>query len=73
MKPQTRQVLDHLQKYGQITHMRAEHDYGITRVASRVNELRLLGYDIQTEVVRGVNRFGNPTHYAIYRMVSIEA
>ena len=68
MKPQTEQVLRHLQQYGCITHLRAEAEYGITRVASRVNELRLAGHNITTEVFRGVNRFGAPTHYAVYRL-----
>ena len=58
----------HLQDYGSITQMDAIRDYGIMRLASRVNDLRRDGVPIVTEVVTGKNRYGEPTRWARYRM-----
>ena len=68
MKPQTKQVLEHLRTFGNITHLRAEGDYGITRVASRIGELEAEGFVINHETVRGVNRFGTPVHFTRYSL-----
>ena len=68
MKPQTATVLKHLQTFGVITHLRAESDYGITRVASRIGELEEAGYRIEHDTVSGINRFGKPTHFTRYHL-----
>ena len=65
---QNERILRHLQDCGTITQMDAIRDYGIMRLASRVNDLRKLGYPIQTEVETGQNRYGEPTRWARYRM-----
>lgn len=36
-------ILMHMKKYGSITHMEAEREYGIARLASRINDLRRQG------------------------------
>ena len=36
-------ILMHMKKYGSITHMEAENEYGIARLASRINDLRRMG------------------------------
>ena len=61
-------VLRHLEDYGSITQMDAIRDYGIMRLASRVNDLRREGHPIITEVVEGRNRYGEKTRWARYRM-----
>ena len=53
---QSQRILRHLQ------------DYGIMRLASRVNDLRREGHPIVTEVVEGRNRYGEKTRWARYRM-----
>ena len=68
MKPQCRQVLEHMLKHGFITHMRAEAAYGITRVASRIDDLRKDGYEIDVEMVTTVNRYGKPARFAQYSL-----
>lgn len=65
---QAEKILRHLEDYGSITQMDAIMDYGIMRLASRVNDLRKDGHPIITEVVRGRNRYGEPTRWARYRM-----
>ena len=68
MKPQCRQVLEHMLKHGFITHLRAEAAYGITRVASRIDDLRKDGYEIDVEMVTTVNRYGKPARFAQYSL-----
>lgn len=65
---QTQRILRHLEDYGSITQMDAMQDYGIMRLASRVNDLRREGHPIITEVVEGRNRYGEKTRWARYRM-----
>ena len=65
---QNERILRHLQDVGQITSMEAMQDYGIMRLASRVNDLRKDGHPIITEVVEGRNRYGEKTRWAQYRM-----
>ena len=37
-------------------------------MVARVNDLRKLGHPIISERVHGLNRFGEPCHWARYRM-----
>ena len=65
---QSQRILRHLEDYGSITQMDAMQDYGIMRLASRVNDLRREGHPIVTEVVEGRNRYGEKTRLARYKM-----
>ena len=65
---QSQMVLRHLEDYGSITQMDAIRDYGIMRLASRVNDLRKAGHPIISERVDGENKFGEKCHWARYRM-----
>ena len=59
-------ILMHMKKYGSITHMEAEREYGIARLASRINDLRRQGVAIKSEIVAGKNRRDETTHFARY-------
>ena len=65
---QSQRILRHLEDFGSITQMDAIRDYGIMRLASRVNDLRKDGHPIITERVEGRNRYGEKCHWARYRM-----
>ena len=65
---QSDMILRHLKDYGSITQAEAMAEYGIMRLASRVNDLRKDGHNIVTEVVTGRNRYGERTRWARYRM-----
>lgn len=67
---QTEKILRHIEDYGSITQMDAIRDYGIMRLASRVNDLRRDGVPIVTEREEGRNRYGEKCHWARYRMGS---
>ena len=61
-------ILRHLNDYGSITLAEAMTDYGVYRLASRVNDLKKKGYPITAELVKGTNRYGEATRFAIYRL-----
>lgn len=68
---QTERVLRHLQDYGSITQVEAIRDYGIMRLGARIWDLKRQGHVISTERETGVNRYGEKTAYARYRMVKM--
>lgn len=65
---QCERILRHLNDYGSITSMIAMQEYGIMRLASRINDLRAQGIKIVSETVSGKNRYGEAMHYAVYRL-----
>ena len=65
-------VLMHLKKYGSITAKEAEDEYGIMRLASRINELRDMGYPIKTDLIAGKNKRGKTSNFARYSLVEGE-
>ena len=62
-------VLRHLQAFGSLTSLEAVNEYGILRLASRINDLKRMGYNITSTTASGKNRFGETTHYSVYRLV----
>ena len=71
MATQCDRILRHLKDYGSITSMEAMQEYGIMRLASRINDLRRSGVAIQSETVTGKNRYGEATHYAVYKIAEV--
>jgi hypothetical protein len=69
---QCERILRHLKDYGSITSLEAVNEYGIMRLASRINDLRAQGIAIVSEVVAGKNRYGETTHYSVYRLADKE-
>lgn len=72
MASQCELILMHMLKYGSITHLEAESEYGCTRLAARIADLRERGYSIRSEMVEGKNRYKKTTHYARYRLAGGE-
>ena len=65
---QSEKILRHLQDVGEITPMDAIKQYGIMRLGARVWELKHNGYPIETHIATGKNRYGETTHWAVYRL-----
>ena len=65
---QCERILRHLKDYGSITSLEEVNEYGIMRLASRINDLRAQGIAIVSEVKTGKNRYGETTHFAVYRL-----
>lgn len=65
---QNERILRHLNIYGSISSLEAMREYGIMRLASRISDLKRQGYRIVSETVTSKNRFGEDTHYKVYRL-----
>lgn len=65
---QCERILRHLRDYGSITQAEAQAEYGVTRLAARIDNLRERGHAIKSELVQGKNRYGEKTRYARYTL-----
>ena len=68
---QREQILQYIEDFGSITPMQAFADLGITKLATRISEMRKDGMEFRIDVVRGRNRYGKPTHYAKYSFTEV--
>ena len=60
-------ITAHIDTYGSITPIEAFSEYGITKLATRISELRRYGENIIGEMTEGKNRFGMPVRFMTYR------
>ena len=67
MTGQNERVLAFIERHGSITQKDAD-GIAVKRLASRINDLRKLGYPIVSIREDGVNMFGEKCHWARYRM-----
>jgi hypothetical protein len=65
---QSQVILEHLKKHGSITQKEAIDNYGIMRLGARIWDLKRQGHVISTERETVVNRYGEKTAYARYRI-----
>lgn len=65
---QNERILNHLKRYGKITQLEATNRYGIMRLASRIYDLKKLGYEFEKKTVTSKNRYGDPVAYEQYRL-----
>ena len=49
--------------------LEALSEYGCYRLGARIADLRKQGYDIETKITAGKNRFGDSVNFATYRLV----
>lgn len=64
---QVDKILEHL-KQRPITSMEAFENYGVTRLSDKIFILRNRGYEIESEPIKGTNRFGGSVTYCRYRL-----
>jgi hypothetical protein len=62
-------ILRHLRDYGSIISLEAITEYGILRLASRINDLKRSGHNIVSESATGKNRCGEKIRYSVYRLI----
>lgn len=63
---QQKLILAHLATYGSITPFEAFTEYGITKLATRISELKKQGYQFTSVMVEQKNRFGQPVRFMQY-------
>lgn len=59
-------VMKYIHDFGSITPMEAFADLGITKLATRISELKKDGVKFDTQMTKCVTRYGKKTHYARY-------
>lgn len=67
---QSDRILWYLKEYGAITALDALADLGVMRLASRISDLRRMGYKIERRMVERSNRWGETVRVAEYRMAA---
>lgn len=68
---QNERILDYIAEFGSITQFEASNDLGIMRLASRISDLKRLGYPIDSKVIEVKNRFGETCHVKSYYTGSV--
>lgn len=66
---QCERILKYMDDFGSITTMQAFMDLGVARLASRIHDIRSMGIEIEAETRTAKNRYGENTHYSVYRRV----
>ena len=61
-------ILEYIREFGSITPLQAFADLGITKLATRISEMRKDGYEFRIETVRSKNRYGKPVYFAKYSL-----
>lgn len=67
-KSQKELIREYIKEHGSITQMDANFDLSITKLSTRISEMRRNGENIVGEIEKGVNKFGVPCRYTRYRM-----
>ena len=69
---QCKQIVAYMKHYGSITSMAAIREFGCTRLASRIHDLRERGYEISKEMVEVRTANGGKTKVARYSLLGDE-
>lgn len=63
---QRQRVLNYMHNFGSITQLEAGEYLGILRLASRISELKKMGFPVKSKRVTVINRFGEKCRVARY-------
>ena len=65
---QNQRILDYIEDFGSITQIEALRDLGVMRLASRISDLKRLGYPIESTLETVHNRYGERCRVKRYSM-----
>ena len=68
---QNQRIIDYINEFGSITQFEALRDLGVMRLASRISDLKRLGYPVESEMVVVINRYGEECRIKSYRLRGI--
>ena len=71
MKTQREAIIEYITEFGSITPMQAFSDLGITKLATRISEMRRDGLKFNIETVKRKNRYGKTVHFARYSLYEV--
>ena len=63
---QIEKIIDYIETEGSITPIDALREFGCMRLASRMSDLKRLGYPVISKMETSKNRRGEPVRYARY-------
>ena len=67
---QCERILQYIEENGSITQLQALREFGCMRLASRMSDIKKMGYPVKMEMEKSKNRYGEPVHYARYSICS---
>lgn len=68
---QRQRIINYIREFGSITSKDAYNYLGITQLATRIKELKELGYEFRTEWESSKNRFKEPVSFKRYYLADI--
>lgn len=69
---QGQRVLKYIEEFGSISPMEAFTDLGITKLATRISELKKDGYEFKQEYEKSRNRYGEAVYYMRYAFPEVK-
>lgn len=69
---QAQRIAEYLDEFGAITPLDAFRDLGITKLATRISEMKRDGYRFSQKYEKSKNRYGEPVYYMEYRWADDE-
>lgn len=69
---QCARIIEYMQVFGSISTLEAFNDLGVARLASRIHDLKGMGYNITSEIKSSKNRFGEKTYFKVYKLAEKE-
>lgn len=67
---QCEKILQYIEETGSITPLDAMREFGCMRLASRMCDIKRMGYAVSVKMETGKNRNGGPVRYARYSICS---
>ena len=68
---QVQRLLNYMMSHRSVTQLEALRELGIMRLASRISEIRKLGYPVIKTMVQVTNQYGEKCKVAEYRIVEV--
>jgi hypothetical protein len=65
---QAERILSYIEEFGSITQLDALRDLGVMRLASRISDLKRMGYPIQSDTEAVKNRYGESCYIKRYSL-----
>ena len=65
---QCEKIIEYIKENGSITQLEALREIGCMRLASRMSDIKKMGYPVKMKMEKGKNRHGEPVHYARYSL-----
>lgn len=65
-------ILKYLRDFGTISPYEAFRDLGVTKLATRISEMKQKGYEFKSEWITTTNRYGQEIRYKRYSLLKCE-